>query len=280
MTFNSVLVARPTFFEVAYAINPYMTDASGQLNKVDPDKALIQWKDLVGTFKRIGLNVLELDGVPGLPDIVFTANQSFPFWNKSSQRHEIVLSRMRSTERAGEVPYFERFWKNLGFTVHQLESSGSFEGNGDAIYSPEHGVVFGGHGSRTDKKVYEELSHRFGLTIVPLELCSKDFYHLDTCFSILSKDSAAIQPEAFSSEGLSLLRSFFPNLIEIPYEENKKYFCGNCFSPDGHNVVLQEGSPTFAAKLRALNFKTWEVDTSEFMKSGGSVFCLKLFFPG
>lgn len=280
MKFNSVLVANPSFFEVAYAINPYMTDASGQLNKVDQKQAQTQWKILVDTFRRVGLKVLEMDGVPGLPDIVFTANQSFPFWNNSSERYEIILSKMRSKERAPEVAHFEKVWKDLGFTVHHLNYPGAFEGNGDAIYSPEHGVVFGGYGPRTDKAVYEELSGRFGLTIVLLELRLKDFYHLDTCFSILSKDVAAIQPDAFSQEGLSILRSFFSTLIEIPFEENKTYFCGNCFCPDGVNVILQKGSPTFAKKLTALNFKVWEVDTSEFMKSGGSVFCLKLFFPG
>lgn len=278
--FNSVLVARPTFFEVAYAINPYMTDASGKLNKVDHHKAQTQWQDLILTFKKVGLNVLEIDGVPGLPDIVFTANQSFPFWNKASHKTEIVLSHMRSKERSEEVPYFKKFWKGLGFTVHELNYSGAFEGNGDAIFSPEHGVVFGGYGSRTDKEVYDELALRFGLEIIRLELCSKDFYHLDTCFSILSKEVAVIQPEAFSSEGLRLLRSFFKTLIEVPYEENKSFFCGNCFCPDGTNVILQKGSPTFANELRKQGFQLWEVETGEFMKSGGSVFCLKLFFPG
>ncbi|NBT58041.1 amidinotransferase, partial [bacterium] len=188
MKFNSVLVARPTFFEVAYAINPYMTDASGHLNKVDAAKAMEEWQTLVGVFKKIGLSVFEMEGVPGLPDIVFTANQSFPFWNRTSQRYEIVLSKMRSKERADEVPYFERFWRNRGFTVHHLDSAAAFEGNGDAIFSPDHGVVFGGYGPRTDKSVYQELSERFGLEVVPLELCSKDFYHLDTCFAILSKE--------------------------------------------------------------------------------------------
>lgn len=280
MGFNSVLVSKPTFFEVAYAINPYMTDASGQLNKVDQKKAYGEWQTLVDTFKKIGLKVIEMEGVPGLPDIVFTANQSFPFWNKSTNSYEIVLSKMRSRERAQEVPYFEKLWKDLGFTVHHLNYSGAFEGNGDAIYSPEHNVVFGGYGPRTDKEVYGELSQRFGLEIVPLELRLKDFYHLDTCFSILSKQVAAIQPDAFSEEGLSLLRSFFSVLVEIPIEENRRYFCGNCFCPDGKNVILQKGSPTFARRLERLGFKVWEVDTNEFMKSGGSVFCLKLFFPG
>jgi N-dimethylarginine dimethylaminohydrolase len=39
--------------------------------------------------------------------------------------------------------------------------------------------------------------------------------------------------------------------------------------------VLQKGSASACADLRRLGFKPVEVDTSEFMKSGGSVFCMK-----
>jgi len=278
--FDSVLMAAPDFFEVVYAINPFMKDKEGRLNQVDKAKAHREWNELVSVFSKINLKTKTVNGVSGLPDMVFSANQSFPFWNPQTQRYEIVLSKMRSPQRAQEVPYFKQFWTEQGFVVHELSYKGAFEGNGDAIFSPEHGIVFGGFGSRTDKEVYEELSSRFNLTIARLELCSSDFYHLDTCFSILSKDTVAIQPDAFSGEGLSLIRAFFDRVVEIPYEENKNYFCGNCFSPDGKNVVTQKGSPTFKNQLEQLGFTVWEVDTGEFMKSGGSVFCLKLFYPG
>ena len=278
--FNAVVMAEPSFFEVVYAINPFMKDSLGQLQKVDKTQAVAQWNQLASLFRDLNLQVFTLSGVLGLPDLVFTANQSFPFWNSRTNKYEVILSRMRSQERQNEVSYLEQFWKTRGFTVHKLNHSGAFESNGDAIYSPVHGLVFGGYGSRTDKEVYAELSERFGLTIVRLELCSKDFYHLDTCFSILSKEVVAIQPEAFSSEGLKLIHSLFSKVISIPYEENLKYFCGNCFCPDGSNVILQKGSPAFARELTQLGFTTWEVETGEFMKSGGSVFCLKLFVPG
>jgi len=276
---GAVLMAEPTFFEVVYAINPFMKDASGKLHQVDKPRAQAEWNQLVRTFLDLKLRVFTLPAVEGLPDLVFTANQSFPFWNPSTQRYEIILSKMRSPQRQNEVAHLERFWSQQGLTLHKLQHSGAFEANGDAIFSPEHGLVFGGFGSRTDKEVYDELSLRFGLNVVRLKLCSKDFYHLDTCFSILSKDVVAIQPEAFSPVGQQLIRSIFSKVIEIPYEENLKYFCGNSFCPDGKNVVLQKGSPTFSQELSKLGFSLWEVETGEFMKSGGSVFCLKLFVP-
>lgn len=278
--FDSVLMVTPDFFEVVYAINPFMKDKEGRLNQVDQKQAVTEWNNLLSAFSKVGLKTNTIPGIAGLPDMVFSANQSFPFWNSQTQSYEIILSRMRSAQRKEEVPYFKRFWTEQGFKVHELNHTGAFEGNGDAIFSPLHGVVFGGFGSRTDKSVYDELEERFHLTIARLELCSPDFYHLDTCFSILSKTTVAIQPDAFSNQGLSLIRSFFDTVIEIPYEENKTFFCGNCFSPDGKNIFTQKGSPTFKKRLQELGFSVWEVETDEFMKSGGSVFCLKLFYPG
>lgn len=277
--FDGVLMADPGCFDVKYAINPFMKNADGKLQKVNPDLARDQWEHLKSTFSRLGLKVSVMKAVQGLPDLVFTANQSFPFWNSKTNRYEVILSKMRASERQGEVQYFERFWRGLGCPVHYLESSFSFEGNGDAIYSPLHGLVFGGFGPRTDKEVYVELSERFGLKIVRLELVTKDFYHLDTCFSILSKEVAAVQLEAFSENSRELLRSFFPRLIEITYDENKAFFCGNGFCPDEKTVILQRGAPNFCKALKQAGFETLEVETSEFMKSGGSVFCLKLYFP-
>jgi len=277
--FDSILMASPRYFDVQYAINPFMKNDQGELHKIDRDLAQAQWDDLKTVFESLGMTVLVLEGIQDLPDLVFTANQSFPFWNPKTQQYEILLSKMRSSERQGEVQHFEKLWKRLGYTTHLLESSLSFEGNGDAIYSPCHDIVFGGFGPRTDKEVYSELSHRFGLTIIRLELSTQDFYHLDTCFSILSKDVAAVQPDAFSKESFERLKAFFPKIIEIPYEENKNSFCGNCFCPDGKHVILQRGSNSFARKLEQEGFTPIEVDTSEFMKSGGSVFCLKLYFP-
>lgn len=277
--FDSVLMVQPQFFEVKYAINPFMRNAQGELQKVDQIAARNQWEELYSCFSHLGLKVLAIEGAEGLPDMVFSANQSFPFWNPKTHRYEIILSKMRASERQGEVKHFKTFWSELGFTTHHLETSYSFEGNGDAIYSPRHGVVFGGFGPRTDKEVYSELSERFGLPIIRLELCTSDFYHLDTCFSILSEDVAAVQLEAFSEESRELLRAFFPQLIEIPYDENKHFFCGNCFCPDGKTVVLQKGAQSFCEQLAGAGFSPLEVDTGEFMKSGGSVFCLKMYFP-
>jgi N-dimethylarginine dimethylaminohydrolase len=274
-----VLMADPEFFRVEYAINPHMRDASGALREVDPVRARAQWKALGEKFGELGVQVSVLDPVPGLPDLVFTANQSFPFLDPKTGLRTVVLSRMRAPERRPEVALFREWYVSHGYVI-EAEPSAVFEGNGDALVDPgTPGRIWGGFGFRTEESVYSELEMRFGFRVERLRLVDPDFYHLDTCFSILSVDSVAIVPRAFDAESLRKIDWGFRRVIEVPYSEAREGFAGNCWSPNGRDVVVQRGNMEFVRHLKAEGFWVHEVDTSEFMKSGGSVFCMKMALP-
>jgi N-dimethylarginine dimethylaminohydrolase len=247
---------------------------------VDVALAREQWLKLKSTYEKIGFEVLVVKGDHSLPDMVFAANQSFPFLNGRKQNSKtVVLSRMRSEFRRPEVPYFKTFYTNLGYQVEELQAPSKeifFEGNGDALPHYPFNLVWGGYGERTSPDVYHELSERFGLQIAMLKLVNKNFYHLDTCFSILDEQTVVIQPEAFEAEGLKLIKAIFKNVIESDLDENLKFFVCNCHSPDGRHVIVNKGAKKFVADARRLNFEVIELDTSEFLKSGGSVFCMKM----
>jgi N-dimethylarginine dimethylaminohydrolase len=73
-------------------------------------------------------------------------------------------------------------------------------------------------------------------------------------------------------------RAAFSNLIEVGAKDAANFAC-NAHCPDGKHVILQQGSAETVAELKRRNFRPIEVDTGEFIKSGGSVFCLKLELP-
>ncbi len=273
----------PEFFDVEYAINPYMTSSDGQLHKIDRLKAQSQWNELRNAYSKLGYAVDVLPGVKGLPDMVFAANQSFPFWDHKKEQPSVIISSMRSEFRKNEVSYFEKYYSENKYTIYHLpldkfgEKSGqAFEGNGDALIRPGRKQIFGGYGFRTDKNVYNEIQRITNYEIFLLELKKEHFYHLDTCLSFLDENTIAIVPEAFTSDDLRSLKNKFANIIEIDIDEAKNNFAGNCHCPDGKNVILQSGSEKLIKSLHNHGFKTIEVDTSEFMKSGGSVFCMKM----
>ena len=83
----------PEYFDVVYVINPHMKD---QVGKVDHKKARVQWKALRTVYEKLGFPVEVLPGVPGLPDMVFAANQSFPFVTSEGKK-KVILSRVLST---------------------------------------------------------------------------------------------------------------------------------------------------------------------------------------
>ena len=274
MEMKKILMVDPEFFDVVYAINAHMITQDGLLNKVDRTLAKSQWNHLREIYVELGFRVEVMPGIPGLPDMVFSANQSLPFWNKKTQRPGVILSRMRSEFRQPEVQSFEAQYKKMGYDIFHLDSALCLEGNGDALFQGE--TLWGGYGFRTDLSVYEKVREMTGREIIPLELKNEYFYHLDTCFSILDLQTAAVVPEAFRPQDLELIHSRFKRIISIDFLEAKDNFAGNCHSPDGKHVLLQAGSTKFCEALKRNNFTPVELDTSEYMKSGGSVFCMKM----
>ena len=57
----------------------------------------------------------------------------------------------------------------------------------------------------------------------------------------------------------------------------KRVANGNC--PDGKHFVVHYDNPVTIAAVKALGLEVIEVDTSEFLKSGGSVFCMTMMLP-
>lgn len=270
---QTVLMVSPDHFDIEYSINPHMVDDDGKLNQVDRAEAQKQWQHLKDTFTRLGLDVEVLPGQAGLPDMVFCANQTFPFMK--DEKKSVLLSRMFSEQRQSEVAYFKAWAKERNWQVFEWPEAESFEGMGDALWDYDNGQVYGGYGFRTSPKIYSYLEKLLGKKVITFELQDPRFYHLDTCLSLLGQGYAAYVPEAFTPEGLRTLEESFENTLVVPIEEAKKQLAGNMCSVNGKDIILQKGTPKTQKALKEAGFQTHEVETSEFIKSGGSVFCMK-----
>lgn len=271
------LFVAPTFFDVQYVINPHM---EGNIGSVNAAEAGQQWRRLRDTYESLGFQPTVIQGAEGLPDMVFCANQTLPFYRPSSGGRGVVLSRMNAAQRRDEVAYFARFFSGQGFEVLTLDSEGAavFEGMGDAIWHPGRHLLWGGYGFRTSLEVYDEISRRLDVRVLALRLEDPAFYHLDTCFSVLNERSVLVYPGAFDAEGIGLIQHFFEQVIEAPEHEARRLFACNAHCPDGKNVLIQRGCTDTVQRLAQAGFTAREVDTDEFLKSGGSVFCMKLMY--
>jgi N-dimethylarginine dimethylaminohydrolase len=268
-----ILMCTPEHFDVLEVKNPFM---AGNVGKVDKARARAQWQELVAVFEAAGHEVLRIDGVPGLEDMVFAANQVLPGMG-ADERPWVLLSHMRHPSRRPEVPHFRAFFARRGYAIHELPpAAGFFEGQGDAIWHPGVQLLWGGHGPRTSFSAWARVAATVGVPVITVELVHPSFYHFDTCFCVLAPDAVMICPDAFDAAGRALIERMFARVIEIDEAEAAQFFACNALSLDGRKVVLQRGARTTTARLRAEGFEPIEVETGEFLKSGGSVFCLKV----
>lgn len=272
------LMVRPTYFDIEYVINPHMEGNIGNVNKA---KALEQWTALENAYREIGFDVPVLDGAVGYPDMVFCANQSFPFLDRNGMRH-VMMSRMAHPQRRGEVGFLRDWYHAQGYQIHELaeapesDQTSFFEGMGDALWHFGKRLIWGGYGYRTSLEIYEQISRLTGIDVIALELISPEFYHLDTCMSMLDEEHVLIYPGAFTEEGLALIEALFPHVIHATKDEAATLFAVNACCPDGKHVFIQAGCSDANRQLRDHGFEVREFDTSEYMRSGGSVFCMKM----
>lgn len=275
---RSVLMGRPDHFKIENALNPWMKDRTGDLKQADPARAGRQWDAMRAHYERVSVWVEVIDAPECQPDFCFAANQSLAFADDALRPH-VILARMANSSRRGEVAHYARWYRENDFKIHELpESVTRFEGTGDAIRHPARHIYWGGVGPRTDEAAWGHLAEATGAAVIPLHLVDERFYHLDTCFCALDERTALHVPGAFDAASLQLLRAGFRDLIEVSDSDAANFAC-NAHCPDGHHVLIQKGSADTVLALKQRGFDVLEVETSEFMKSGGSVFCLKQELP-
>ena len=258
---RSILLCPPVFYDVKYSINPWMKGEN-----VNNAKAMQQWFQLKNTLQFMGVKIHLIDQHPDLPDMVFTANAG------TVKGGEVVLSNFKHRERQDESAEFEEWFNSIGYQVHRLGPDMTFEGCGDAVVNNK--KMIGGYGFRSNLKGLREAAELLQLDLVAVKLNNPQFYHLDTCFTMLNDELALYYPGAFSKHTVSKLREHF-ELIAVDSESAHKFVCNSIVS--GQDILMPAGNDTIANKLEHYGFRTRLINTTEFLKSGGSLQCMALW---
>jgi N-dimethylarginine dimethylaminohydrolase len=255
------LMCRPTHFDVVYSINPWMHPDK----PVEPALALAQWERIRDVYAELGHDVLDIDPIPGYPDMVFAANGATVVDGR------VLLAKFRHQERAGEAAGYDAWFRARGYP-QVVRPELVNEGEGDFLTVGAR--ILAGRGFRSDPRSHDDARTLFGLPVTGLDLVDPRFYHLDTALAVLSDDEIAYFPPAFSPASREVLESLYPDAVKA-CEEDALVFGLNAVS-DGRHVVLPEPATTFAAQLAERGFTTIGVDVSELHKAGGAVKCCTL----
>jgi len=267
-THRHYLMCPPTYFAIAYAINPWMhpDDPDGA---VDTDRAMAQWEELRRTYVALGHEVSLIDPAPGLPDMVFAANGAVVVDGK------VFGSRFRHVERLPEAVRYVEWFKTNGMR-HGVRDTylplALAEGEGDFLTTSSR--ILAGTGFRTDREAHRELAELVGRPVVSLELVDPRLYHLDTALAILDDETIAYFPRAFTPESQELLRGMYPDAILADHAD--AMVLGLNAVSDGRHVVLPVQAAGLIRQLTDRGFEPVTVDVSELRKSGGGPKCCTL----
>lgn len=262
----------PTFFDVREVKNPYMGAP------IDRDRAQLQWENLRRALQNSGVKVELIDPVKDLDDMVFAANQVFVGRHPKVGKF-IVPSHMLYPSRQKEVASYVEWFRRRGYQVIDLNLQGEYlEGHGDLIWHPDGCRVWAAYGFRSSRGGVEKFASEMSKLHIPvatLELVDKYCYHLDTCLCPLSKDAALIYPGALSEAALDAVGKGFPRIHSLTRDE-ALHFMGNGIVANGR-FLTPRLTPNLTRILSEEGLTPVVVETSEFEKSGGSLFCMKSF---
>ncbi|MGL4880560.1 MAG: TIGR00300 family protein [Waterburya sp.] len=261
-----ILMCAPDHYDVDYVINPWM---EGNIHKSSRDRAVEQWSKL--NFVLNDLAQVDLvQGQPGVPDMVFTANAGLVLGDN------VVLSRFYHPERQGEEPFFKQWFEENGFQVFELPKDLPFEGAGDALLDREGRWLWAGYGFRSELDSHPLIANWLDIEVLSLRLIDDRFYHLDTCFCPLAGGYLLYYPAAFDSYSNHVIEKRVPAEKRIAIAETDAVnFACNAVNVE-QSVVMNKASDNLKQRLGDVGFTVIETPLTEFLKAGGGAKCLTL----
>jgi N-dimethylarginine dimethylaminohydrolase len=255
------LMCPPTYFDVTYAINPWMDPSV----PVDRELAIGQWEHLVESYTAYGHEVELLPPEPGLPDMVFAANGATVIDGR------VLEARFANDQRSAETAAHTQWHLRDAATRVVQPARAVNEGEGDFAVLSER--VLAGFGFRTTRLAHRELAALTGREVISLELVDPRFYHLDVALTVLDdvRDHIAYYPAAFSRRSQRTLRRLFPDAIVATTAD--AYAFGLNGVSDGQHVFVPAGADRLMALLADARYEPIPIDLSELIKGGGSVKC-------
>ncbi|MCP3819765.1 arginine deiminase-related protein [Streptomyces sp. A3M-1-3] len=251
------LVCEPRYFDVRYAINPWMRENTD----VDLGLARSQWDALIRTYRDHGHSVETVEPQAGLPDMVFAANSALVVEGR------VFGSRFHAPERRPEEAAYEVWFKAAGFDVHRPESV--CEGEGDLV--PVGPYILAGTGFRTTRAAHREVQEFFGVPTIGLQLVDPYFYHLDTALFDLGDANIAYYPDAFSPGSREVLERLFPQAVTATRDDAMAFGLNSV--SDGRHIFVAPQADGLIGRLAARGYVPVPVDLSEFHKAGGGIKC-------
>ena len=270
------LMCEPAHFGVTYAINPWMDPSSWARNEGALAAASQrEWIKFQSILTGLGAAIEILPALPGLPDLVFTANAALVLDGIA------LLARFRHPQRQAEESHVEAVFRalqarDLLHSVFRLPDGLVLEGAGDCVWDDTRQLFWMGHGPRSTAASRQAIEEIFGVQAIALELADPRFYHMDTALSVLPGGELMYVPCAFTAAGKGMIHALVPPEQRIPLgTDDAGRLAANTVAL-GDTLVLSSCGNRLRAELRERGYRVMATSLASFQRSGGSAFCLTL----
>ena len=270
------LLTDPAHYEVSYVINPWMTPGEWSRDHAHHRSAARDgFLALKQALEAAGAEVRVMEGVAGLPDLVFPANAAIVLDQGA------LIARFSCVERQAEETVFQRTFEQLKreglFTAVEMFPHGVFqEGAGDCIWDKTRGLFWAGFGQRSVRDSLAVIERFFEAPVVPLELISPRFYHLDVCFLPLTGGEVVYYPPAFSEAARANIRALVPaDLLIEASDRDAEAFSVNAVNI-GRSIIMARPPERLKKLLEARGYEVIGIDLAPFLMSGGGAYCMTL----
>ncbi len=265
------LMCSPEWYDVGYVINPWM---AGNVHRPTRDKAFAEWRGLYAALKQIA-DVRLVHPRAGAPDMTFVAHGALVNFGVAA------VASFAHAERQPEEEHLQKWLEDAGFLIWKTPRETAFEGEGDALFSPDGSMIWAAHGARTCRYSHRHVADAWHTPVKSLHLVDPRFYHLDTCFAPLSGGHLVYFPGAFDAASLEAIAGEYAPEMRIEVSEAEAAHFGCNLINLGTQVVMHEtgyGSQvnSVAARLRVRGYRVSEVPMGEFLKGGGAAKSLAL----
>jgi len=285
---REVVVVRPSEVEVnpIYSLDPtYFLSTNSDL-KIDLEAMRQQHEQLIKTYKDEGITIHYME-YPEEP----TNAYGLPMKRSISAAACFVINGGAIIPREGppywrkRAYYVTKFLASIGcpilYTVHGkgVCEIGAFTRMYDDVIVGMLSVDCNQEGLNQVKPILE----RCGYKEVWAAHCpgSLDYLypehihwmHADMWIASVDVGIALIHPPFCDYETIRWLKSKHIELIEVPRDEQIKYYACNCLTIEPGKVVMAEGANYTRHKLESKGIDVIEIPYSEVMKYGGGIRC-------
>ena len=273
---DSVFMVEPVNFRInaeSATDNHYMDPAV----KVDPDRALEQYIDLVALIRRTGVRVRSFPGDPRTPDDVFPNNVFSTAPGRFIVGHMLHPSRQLECTRKDIREFLSRAGCD---TIDLSQQDCIAELTGPLVIDRARKLGFCGMTGRVDDAGVRAMHKAFALRFTLQFDLRDNEYHTNMILSVLAGRACVLHQASFASADTPLMiASLYRGRVICLDDAEKNAFAGNCIALTEHDLFMsQTAADALQLENRALleswGFTIHSAQLDEIEKAGGSLRCM------